>query len=117
VTDVPAPAAIAAVTTVGYLGLFAGPPLIGVLAGFSSLPAALWLLVAVSLLLTGLARPALARADRPPSAVDANGTGCPIGIADARCSVDHETDRSDSSVVDDAAQRRVRELELGRDLG
>jgi hypothetical protein len=65
-TDVPAPAAIAAVTTVGYLGSFTGPPLIGVLAGISSLPTALWLLVAVSLLLTGLARSALTRADRTP---------------------------------------------------
>jgi MFS family permease len=62
-TDTPAPVAIAAVTTVGYLGSFTGPPLIGMVAGVSSLPAALWLLVAVSLVVAGLARPALAPAD------------------------------------------------------
>jgi MFS family permease len=55
--------AIAAVATVGYLGSFTGPPLIGVVAGFSSLPTALWLVIAVGLLITGLARPALHRAD------------------------------------------------------
>ena len=32
VADVPVPAAIAAVTTVSYLGSFTGPPLIGALA-------------------------------------------------------------------------------------
>jgi hypothetical protein len=40
--------AIAAVTTVGYLGSFTGPPLVGLLAGAGSLSAALGLLVAVS---------------------------------------------------------------------
>jgi MFS family permease len=41
-------AAIAAVTTVGYLGSFTGPPLIGALAEVGSLSAALVLLVVVS---------------------------------------------------------------------
>jgi MFS family permease len=41
-------AAVAAVTTVGYLGSFTGPPLVGALAEASSLTAALGLLVAVS---------------------------------------------------------------------
>ena len=41
-------AAIAAVTTVGYLGSFTGPPLVGALAEAGSLSAALCLLVAVS---------------------------------------------------------------------
>jgi hypothetical protein len=40
--------AIAAVTTVGYLGSFTGPPLVGALAEAGSLTAALGLLVAVS---------------------------------------------------------------------
>jgi MFS family permease len=41
-------AAIAAVTTVGYLGSFTGPPLVGALAEADSLTAALGLLVVVS---------------------------------------------------------------------
>ena len=41
-------AAIAAVTTVGYLGSFSGPPLVGALADAGSLTAALGLLVVVS---------------------------------------------------------------------
>jgi MFS family permease len=57
--DLPAPVAIAAVTTIGYLGSFTGPPLIGVFAHLSTVPAALWLLVAVSILTTLLAQPAL----------------------------------------------------------
>jgi MFS family permease len=55
VANTPAPVAIAAVTTVGYLGSFAGPPLIGVLAQLTTVSAALWLLVAVSVLTTLLA--------------------------------------------------------------
>ena len=43
---VAAPAAIAAVTTIGYLGSFTGPPLVGALAEVASLPAALALLLA-----------------------------------------------------------------------
>jgi MFS family permease len=41
-------AAIAAVTTIGYLGAFTGPPLVGALAEAGSLSAALGLLVVVS---------------------------------------------------------------------
>jgi hypothetical protein len=41
-------AAIAAVTTIGYLGSFTGPPLVGALAEAGSLSAALGLLVVVS---------------------------------------------------------------------
>jgi MFS family permease len=59
VRDAPPAVAIAAVTTVGYLGSFTGPPAIGALAEISGLSAALGLLVAVSALLLLLARPAL----------------------------------------------------------
>jgi MFS family permease len=58
--DGPPAVAIAAVTTVGYLGSFTGPPLIGALAEIGSLSTALATLVAVSALLVVLARPALA---------------------------------------------------------
>jgi MFS family permease len=54
-----APVAIAAVTTVGYLGSFTGPPAIGALAGLASLRFALGLLVVVGLAVALLARPAL----------------------------------------------------------
>jgi MFS family permease len=47
--------AIAAVTSVGYLGSFTGPPLIGALAEAGGLTAALGLLVAVSVILVLLA--------------------------------------------------------------
>jgi MFS family permease len=53
--------AIAAVTTIGYLGSFTGPPVIGGLAQVTGLSTALVTLVAVSLLLAALAKPALAR--------------------------------------------------------
>jgi MFS family permease len=52
-------AAIAAVTTVGYLGSFTGPPLIGLLAQLSGLRAALTLVLAVALVAAALARRAL----------------------------------------------------------
>jgi MFS family permease len=71
VTNMPASVAIAAVTTVGYLGSFTGPPLIGVFGQVSSVPTALWLLVAVSIASTILARPAL-----EPVAV--NATNSPV---------------------------------------
>jgi MFS family permease len=60
--DAPPAAAIAAVTTVGYLGSFSGPPLIGLLAQASSLSSALLLLVALAAALGLLARPALGSA-------------------------------------------------------
>ena len=53
--------AIAAVTSIGYLGSFTGPPAIGALAELTGLSAALGLLVAVSALMVLLARPALAK--------------------------------------------------------
>jgi MFS family permease len=55
----PAPAAIAAVTTIGYLGSFTGPPLIGALAGPVGLTAALGSMAAAALAAALLARPAL----------------------------------------------------------
>jgi len=51
-----AASAIAAVSTAGYLGFVAGPPLIGFLAELVSLPAALWVVVAACLGIAFLAR-------------------------------------------------------------
>lgn len=48
--------AIAAVTTIGYLGSFTGPPLIGALAELSSLTLALALLVVVGGVIAATAR-------------------------------------------------------------
>jgi hypothetical protein len=47
-SDLPSGVAIAAVTTVGYLGSFTGPPAIGGLAELTGLSAALLLLIAAS---------------------------------------------------------------------
>jgi len=58
VSRAPLPVAIAAVTTLGYLGSFTGPPLVGALAEATGLSAALGLLVAaaaVPVLLAGRA--------------------------------------------------------------
>jgi Major Facilitator Superfamily len=66
----PLPLAIAAVTTLGYLGSFTGPPLVGALAGATGLSAALWLLVAAAAVPVGLAGRALgprAHESRQPS--------------------------------------------------
>jgi predicted MFS family arabinose efflux permease len=41
IRDMPPGPALAAVSTMSYLGLLAGPPLLGMLAGLTSLPAAL----------------------------------------------------------------------------
>jgi hypothetical protein len=59
VPGVPTPVAIAAVTTVGYLGSFTGPPLVGVVAQVSTLSTALGLLVIACAAAILLARPAL----------------------------------------------------------
>jgi hypothetical protein len=59
VRGVPAPVAIAAVTTVGYLGSFTGPPLIGALAEASDLSTALGILLLAAAAAGLLARPAL----------------------------------------------------------
>ena len=57
-----APAAIGAVTTIGYLGAFSGPPLIGALAEPAGLSAALGVLVAASAAIAFLAPRAFAPA-------------------------------------------------------
>jgi MFS family permease len=59
VSDLPAPVAIAAVTTVGYLGSFTGPPVIGALAELSTLSVALGLLVVAAAVAAGAAGRAL----------------------------------------------------------
>jgi MFS family permease len=59
VGDGPPSSAIAAVTTVGYLGSFAGPAAIGALAGPAGLTTALALLLPACLLVTLLAGRAL----------------------------------------------------------
>jgi MFS family permease len=59
--DAPPALAIAAVTTIGYLGSFTGPPVIGGLAQATSLSTALLALIAASVVLAALAKPALAR--------------------------------------------------------
>lgn len=64
VAGVPAPAAIAAVTTIAYLGSFTGPPLVGALAEAANLSAALGALVAGSLLMAALAGRGLRRSAR-----------------------------------------------------
>jgi MFS family permease len=61
-THAPPGVAIAAVTSIGYLGSFTGPPLIGVLAEVSSLSLALSLLVVAALLTALMARRALSTA-------------------------------------------------------
>jgi MFS family permease len=74
VSAVPAPVAIAAVTAVGYLGSFTGPPVVGALAGPVGLTAALLVLAAaagVAFVLGGFAlreRTALLSAARASSA-------------------------------------------------
>jgi MFS family permease len=52
----PPPVAIAAVTTIGYLGSFTGPPAVGALAALSGLSAALGLMFAACAAITLLAR-------------------------------------------------------------
>ena len=47
---------IAAVTTIGYFGFLVGPPLIGTLASFFGLPAALSLVVVFGLIIANSAR-------------------------------------------------------------
>jgi hypothetical protein len=53
--------AVAAVTTLGYLGSFTGPPLVGAMAELTGLSAALALLVAAALVPVLLAGRALGR--------------------------------------------------------
>jgi MFS family permease len=63
-SGLPTPVAIAAVTTIGYLGSFTGPPVIGALAELGSLSVALGLLVVAAGVAAALAGRALPRADR-----------------------------------------------------
>jgi hypothetical protein len=58
-TPLPPPVAIAAVTTLGYLGSFTGPPVVGALAELTGLSTALGLLVAAAVLPALLASHAL----------------------------------------------------------
>jgi predicted MFS family arabinose efflux permease len=51
-TAMPAPLAIAAVTTTGYAGILAGPAVIGLVAQRIGLPAAFWMLAALMILVT-----------------------------------------------------------------
>jgi MFS family permease len=71
--QLPPPVAIAAVTTLGYLGSFTGPPLVGVLAELTGLSTALALLVAAAILPVVLARRALSRACGGPSSRPGSG--------------------------------------------
>jgi fucose permease len=52
---------VAAVSSVGYLGFMVGPPLIGALARWSSLSAALWAVALFAVLMAAAARAVLAR--------------------------------------------------------
>jgi MFS family permease len=72
-SQLPPPVAIAAVTTLGYLGSFTGPPLVGVLAELTGLSTALALLVAAAILPVLLARRALSRACGDPSSRPGSG--------------------------------------------
>src|SRR5262249_31077678 len=54
-TAMPPALALAAVTSTGYAGVLAGPPLVGLLAHALSLPTAFWLLAALVLLVPLLA--------------------------------------------------------------
>jgi MFS family permease len=60
-SGLPTPVAIAAVTTLGYLGSFTGPPLIGALAGPLGLTAALGVMALAAVAAGVLAGPALRR--------------------------------------------------------
>jgi hypothetical protein len=68
VAGMPVPAAIAAITSISYLGSFTGPPLIGVLAEAAGLTLALGLAIVSSLAVAALAGPGLRprRASRQP---------------------------------------------------
>jgi MFS family permease len=62
VGNLPPPVAIAAVTTVGYLGSFTGPPAIGALAELTGVSAALGLALAAAVVIAVLAPASLRRA-------------------------------------------------------
>ncbi|HZD71735.1 MAG TPA: MFS transporter, partial [Actinomycetes bacterium] len=56
ISGLPSGAAIAAISTVGYLGFIVGPPLIGGLGELLTLPAALGVVVALTMLVALMAR-------------------------------------------------------------
>jgi hypothetical protein len=62
----PMPVAAARVSTLGYLGTFTGPALIGYLGHHTDLPTAL-LLPAIAIAITAVAAPAVRRRTRPES--------------------------------------------------
>jgi MFS family permease len=74
VAGTPAPAALAAITTLGYLGSFTGPPFVGLIAGFTTVSHALASLLLAALAVVLLARPAFRTvhpsAPRPPGTRD-----------------------------------------------
>ncbi|HEV3011688.1 MAG TPA: hypothetical protein VG499_00285, partial [Actinomycetota bacterium] len=72
-SQLPPPVAIAAVTTLGYLGSFTGPPLVGAVAELTGLSTALALLVAAAILPVVLAHRALSRACGGPSSRPGSG--------------------------------------------
>ena len=63
-TVMPAGLAIAAVTTIGYAGILAGPAVIGFVAQGIGLPAAFWLLTALLCLVPLCAKAATANGRR-----------------------------------------------------
>ena len=70
VRGVPAGVALGAVSSMGYLGLMAGPPLVGGLAELTSLPRALWLLVGLAGIVAALARTARVDAAQAPASAE-----------------------------------------------
>ncbi|MEU4564209.1 MFS transporter [Actinoplanes sp. NPDC023936] len=66
--------AVAGVSTCGYLGFIAGPPLIGGFASVTSLSSALWLVVALTAVVALLA-PITRTAAQPPARQDARAAG------------------------------------------
>jgi MFS family permease len=61
--------ALGAVSTMGYVGFLGGPPIIGGLAELTSLPTALWLLVALGVAIAALAGHVRPAAEKEPQAV------------------------------------------------
>lgn len=54
-TELPSGTAIAAVTTIGYLGFLAGPPVLGIVAHSTTIGVALWLVVLLCVVIAALA--------------------------------------------------------------
>jgi hypothetical protein len=65
VSALPTATAVAATTSIGYLGSFVVPPLVGVLAAGATVGTGLLLLVPLAAAAVALARPALRRAAYP----------------------------------------------------